>query len=291
MSDSLRLRRSALFVPASNDRALEKATGLTADVLILDLEDSVTPEMKVAARRKVRDLLSRQAFHGRQVVVRVNDLHSKWFREDLEATASLSLNGIVIPKVNSADDLHVSLEALCEAGASDTLDVWAMLETPRSVLNAGEIALATPRLAVLVMGTNDLTRELHALHVPGRQPLLYALSTCLLAARLGGQTILDGVYNRPHDLSGFEAECMQARQLGFDGKTLIHPNQVEPCNRAFSPSASELERARRIIDGFEQARANGTGVVTVDGQMIEYLHVDEARRLLAVADYLAAERE
>jgi citrate lyase subunit beta / citryl-CoA lyase len=193
----------------------------------------------------------------------------------------------VVPKVDSAGAVHAIEKALEAGGASDGTAVWAMLETPAATLRAAEICAASDRLTVLVMGTNDLAKELQAEHVPGRQPLLAGLGLCLLAARATGKVILDGVYNDIADAEGFEAECRQGRQLGFDGKTLIHPGQLEPCNRVFAPAADEVERAGRIIEAFEQAQAEGRGVVTVDGRMVENLHVDQARRILALAAAIA----
>ncbi len=188
----------------------------------------------------------------------------------------------MVPKVNSVADVAAIEKGLEAAGAPDHTKIWAMLETPIAMLHAEEIASASERLAVLVMGTNDLAKELHAEHVPGRQPLQFGLSVCLLAARAAGKVILDGVYNDIQDAEGFEAECVQGRQLGFDGKTLIHPSQVEPCNEVFAPAAAEVELAGRVIAAFEEAQAEGRGVVTLDGRMIENLHVDEARRVLAI---------
>ncbi len=206
----------------------------------------------------------------------------------MAAIAEAGPDAIVVPKINSVADVQ-AVEAALEAGdAPDHTRIWAMVETPVAMLHADEIASASERLAVLVMGTNDLAKELHAEHVPGRQPLLTGLGLCLLAARAAGKVILDGVYNDIGNVEGFEAECVQGRQMGFDGKTLIHPSQLDPCNRVFAPSEAEVERAATIIAAFEEAEAAGKGVVTVDGRMIENLHVEQARRTLAIADAIAA---
>jgi citrate lyase subunit beta/citryl-CoA lyase len=194
---------------------------------------------------------------------------------------------VVVPKINSAADVHAIERALEAGGAPDHTRIWAMLETPVAMFRAEEICSSSERLAVLVMGTNDLAKELHATHVPGRQPLLSGLGLCLLAARATGKVILDGVYNDIKDDAGFAAECRQGREMGFDGKTLIHPSQVEPCNAAFAPTADEVDKAARIIAAFEEAEADGRGVVTVDGRMVENLHVEEARRVLAITEAIA----
>ncbi|GAA4550360.1 CoA ester lyase [Amycolatopsis samaneae] len=277
-------RRSVLYMPGANERALEKAKTLPADALILDLEDAVAPDAKEAARERVCAAASSGDYGSREVTIRVNGLDTEWHDADLRAAAAAGPAAVVVPKVNSAAEVHNIERALELGGAPEHTKIWAMVETPVAMLRAAEIAGASERLTVLVMGTNDLAKELHAEFVPGRAPLLGGLSLALLAARATGKVILDGVYNDVKDLSGFEAECLQGRQFGFDGKTLIHPGQVEPCNRIFAPSAEEIDRSRRIIAAFEEAQAAGKGVVTVDGRMIENLHVDNARRVLALAD-------
>jgi len=287
MSD-LRPRRSVLYMPGANERALEKARTLPADALILDLEDAVAPDAKVEARARVCAAACSDGYGRREIAIRVNGLDTPWHSEDLAAAAAAGPDAVLVPKVSSAAQVHAIEAALVEAGAPDRTAIWAMLETPQAVLDAPEIVAASDRLTVLVMGTNDLAKELHAEQVPGRQPLLHGLSACLLAARQAGKVIVDGVYNDIKDEAGFEAECLQGRQLGFDGKTLIHPSQLEPCNRVFAPSDEEVVQARRIISAFEEAEAEGKGVVTVDGRMIENLHVDNARRALAMADAIAA---
>jgi citrate lyase subunit beta/citryl-CoA lyase len=269
---------------------LEKATGLPADALILDLEDSVAPDAKQEARERVVAAVARAAegaYGHREVTVRVNAPGTPWHEADLRAAAQAGPDAVVVPKVDSPATVHAVERALEAAGAPERTAIWAMLETPRAIFGAREVAAASRRLTVLVLGTNDLAKELHAEHVPGRAPLLTALSLALLAARDTGRVILDGVYNDVTDPDGFEAECRQGREFGFDGKTLIHPKQIEPCNRVFAPSAEEADRARRIIDAFREATAAGRGVVTVDGRMVENLHVEQARRTLALAEAVA----
>jgi citrate lyase subunit beta/citryl-CoA lyase len=281
---SLRPRRSVLYMPGANGRALEKAKTIPADALILDLEDAVAPEAKADARKRVTAAAACGEYGYRELTIRVNAPGAPWHADDLRAAAEAGPDAVVVPKVDSAQTVREVERALEAAGAPDTTAIWAMVETPRAMLDARHIAAASERLTVLVMGTNDLAKELHAEHVPGRAPLLTGLSLALLAARESGKAILDGVYNDVKDLEGFEDECVQGRQFGFDGKTLIHPAQVEPCNRVFAPSDEQTERSRRIIDAFEEAAREGRGVVTVDGRMIENLHVEEARRILALAE-------
>ena len=285
---SLRPRRSVLYMPGANERALEKAAGLPADALILDLEDAVAPDAKAEARERVCEAASSGRYGAREVAIRVNSAGTAWHDDDLRAAAGARPAAVVVPKVDSPATVHAVEKALEAGGATGTTAIWGMLETPVALLRAQEICAASDRLTVLVMGTNDLAKELRAEHVPGRQPLLTGLGLALLAARATGKVILDGVYNDIKDAAGFEAECVQGRQMGFDGKTLIHPSQLEPCNRVFAPAPDDVERSRRIIEAFEQAEAEGRGVVTVDGRMIENLHVDQARQTLAQADAIAA---
>lgn len=280
-------RRSVLYMPGANERALEKAKTLPADALILDLEDAVAPDAKEAARERVCAAAASGDYGSREVTIRVNGLDTEWHDADLRAAAQAGPAAVVVPKVNSAAEVHNIERALELGGAPDATKIWAMVETPVAMLHAEEIAAASERLTVLVMGTNDLAKELHAEFVPGRAPLLGGLSLCLLAARATGKVILDGVYNDVKDLAGFEAECLQGRQFGFDGKTLIHPGQIDPCNRVFAPSEDEVAQARKIIAAFEEAKAEGRGVVTVDGRMIENLHVENAQRILALAEAIA----
>jgi citrate lyase subunit beta/citryl-CoA lyase len=273
--------RSVLYTPGANERALEKAKSVPADALILDLEDAVAPGAKEQARERVCAAVAAGEFGGRVVAIRVNGTGTDWHDDDLRAAGAAGPDGIVVPKVASAQEVREIAAGLAAAGAPERTRIWAMLETPAAVLAAQEIAAATERLTVLVMGTNDLGTELHAEHAPGREPLLTSLSLCLLAARAAGKMILDSVYNDVRDVDGFEAECAQARRLGFDGKTLIHPGQVEICNTVFSPSEAELGNARRVIEAFEEAQRAGAAVVTVDGRMVEKMHVERARRLLS----------
>jgi citrate lyase subunit beta / citryl-CoA lyase len=281
-------RRSVLYLPGSNERALQKAKTIAADALILDLEDAVAPEAKVAARERVCAAVTSGDYGRRELTIRVNGLDTDWFAGDLRAVAQAGPAGVVVPKISSAADLHRVEKALERGGAPEHTAIWAMLETPVAMFAAQEIAAASPRLTVLVMGTNDLTKELQAEHVPGRAPLLTGLGLALLGARAQAKVILDGVYNDLQDAAGFEAECRQGRELGFDGKTLIHPSQVEPCNQVFAPTPAQIEESRAILQAWDQALAQGLGVATVNGRMIENLHVDTARRILAVAEAINA---
>jgi len=285
---ALRPRRSALYLPGANGRALEKAETLPTDALILDLEDAVAPDAKADARRRVCTAAASGGYGSREVTIRVNGIGTQWHDDDLRAVAEAGPAAVVVPKINSAADVHAIERALEAGGAPDHTTIWAMLETPVAMLHAEEITTASERLSVLVMGTNDLAKELRAEHVPGRAPLLTGLSLAVLATRLAGKEILDGVYNDVSDVDGFTAECRQAKQFGFDGKTLIHPRQVDPCNNTFAPTDGEIALSREIIAAFEAARGEGRGVVTVNGRMIENLHVEQAQRVLAVAEAIGA---
>lgn len=284
---AMRPRRSVLYMPGANERALEKAKGIAADSLILDLEDAVAPDVKAGARQRVCTAVRSGGYGGRELTIRINGLDTEWHADDLAAVAAAGPDAVVVPKINSAADVRAVEAALTAGGAPARTAIWAMVETPVAMLRAGEIAAASDRLTVLVMGTNDLANELGALAVPGRAPLLTGLSLCLLAAKAHGKVILDGVYNDVKDPDGFALECRQGRELGFDGKTLIHPSQVEPCNEAFAPTAGDIEQAREIIAAFDAANSQGRGVVTVNGRMIENLHVEQARRTLAQADAIS----
>jgi citrate lyase subunit beta / citryl-CoA lyase len=277
-----RPRRSALYMPGANDKALEKAKSLPTDAIIFDTEDSVSPDMKAVARDKVAAAATSGEYGERELTIRVNSIETEWFEADLRSAAAAGPAGVVVPKINSAADVAVVERILESAGAPDHTVIWAMLETPAAIENAVEIATSSDRLAVLIMGTNDLAKELRAALVPGRHPLLWGLGRCVNAARHAGKVILDGVYNDVKNPDGFASECRQGAEMGFDGKTLIHPTQIEPCNDAFSPDDDEIEYSRRVIEAFEQGMAEGKGVVTVDGKMIENLHVDNARRALAM---------
>ena len=284
MSD-LRPRRSVLYMPASNRRALEKATTIPCDGLILDLEDAVAPDDKPAARDAACSAAAGDAYGAREVAIRVNGADTEWHRDDLAAACAAGPDAVVVPKVNSADAVLHLVEAMAGFDAPDHTALWAMVETPAAMLHAEEIASASERLTVLVMGTNDLAKELYAAHVPGRHPLLPGLGLALLAARATGTAILDGVFNDVSDLDGFLAECRQGREMGFDGKTLIHPTQVEGANAAYAPSEQEVEDARGVVQAWEDGP--GSGVVTYRGRMVEGLHVEIARRTLAIAESIA----
>ncbi len=281
-------RRSALYMPGANPKALEKAKILPTDAVIFDCEDSVAPDMKAVAREAVAAAVQSGEYGGRELTIRVNGIDTEWFVADVRSAAAAGPAAIVVPKISSIEDV-ATVERLLEAsGAPDSTRIWAMLETPAAMEAAFAIASSSERLNVLIMGTNDLAKELHAALVPGRHPLLWGLARCVNAARASGKVILDGVYNDVKNPEGFAAECQQGAEMGFDGKTLIHPTQVEPCNDAFSPSESEIAQAQKIIEAFEAAQAEGKGVVTVDGRMIENLHVDNARRAIAISEAIAA---
>ncbi len=281
-----RPRRSVLYLPGNNERALEKARTLPVDGLILDLEDAVGPDHKESARENVCAAARSGDYGQREVTIRVNAAGTQWHEGDLAAACAAGPDGIVVPKVDSAEEVRELVAAMERHGTPDRTTLWAMVETPKAVLGVSEIAAASERLAVLVMGVNDLVKELGARHVPGRAPLLTSLSLALLAARQAGVVILDGVWNDVKDLDGFEAECRQGRDLGFDGKTLIHPAQVEPCNALFAPSAEEVEEARGVVEAWETG--SDAGVVTFRGRMVEGLHVEIARRVIATDEVIRA---
>ncbi len=283
MSDSLlRPRRSVLYMPGANERALEKAKGIDADALILDLEDAVSPDAKPEARERVCAAVTSGEYGHRELTIRVNGIGTEWHAADIAAAAKAGPDAVLVPKVNSAAEVLQLVAELEDAGAPDTTALWAMVETPIALLQAAEIAAAHDRLTVIVMGTNDVVNETYGLHVPGRNPVvLTSLSIALLAARAAGKVILDGVYNDVKNLEGFDAEARQGREMGFDGKTLIHPSQVEPANAVFGPSDEEIEHAKAMISTFEEGKAAGQGVVTFNGRMVEELHVRDARRILA----------
>ena len=287
VADTLTPRRSVLYMPSSNARALEKAKTIPTDALIFDLEDAVAPDAKPTARDQAVAAASSGDYGRREVTIRCNGLDTPWGADDLRAAATAGAAAVVIPKVSGPDHLAQVVAQLEKAGAPDDLAIWPMVETPAAIFAVREIA-AFERVAVLVMGTNDLAKELRAALVPGRHPLVPHLATALLAARDAGKAIVDGVYNNVKDAEGFEAECVQGAEMGFDGKTLIHPSQVEIANRVWAPSEDEVAQARTVIEAFEEAEREGRGVVTVDGRMIENLHVDNARRTLAVAEAVAA---
>ncbi len=288
MTDA-RPRRSALYVPAANARALEKIPGIDADVVLVDLEDAVAPAAKEGARSTALAAI-RRGLGRAEVVLRVNGAGTPWGAADLAAAATSGADAVLLPKVEGAESVREAERTLVAAGAPASLALWAMIETPAGVLRAAEVAAATPRLACLVAGTSDLVKDLRARHTPGRMEVLVSLSLVVLAARASGLAALDGVHLDLSDDAGFEAACRQGRDLGFDGKTLIHPRTVDAANAAFTPSEEEMERARRIIEAHAVAEAEGKGVVVVDGRLVESLHVAEARRVVALSAAIAARR-
>jgi citrate lyase subunit beta/citryl-CoA lyase len=284
MTAAVRPRRSVLYMPGSNARAMEKARTLRADALILDLEDAVAPDAKALARDQVCDAVKARGFGKREVVVRINALSTAWGHADLEAAAAAKPDAILIPKVSSAAELR-DVEARLSAA---DVAVWAMIETPLAIFRLAEIAGAGGRLACFVMGTNDLIKEFHGQHTRDRQNLSAALSLSVAAGRAFGLSVIDGVHNDIADTDGFTETCRQGRAFGFDGKTLIHPSQIEPCNAVFAPAADEVEAARKIIAAFEQPENKGNGAIALDGRMVELLHAEIARRTIALADAIAA---
>jgi len=274
-----RPRRSVLYMPSSNERALEKAKTLPVDALILDLEDAVGVDAKDVARENACAAAASGEYGRRELTIRVNGIGTQWHEADLAAACAAGPDGIVVPKVNSAKEVKALVRAMEKHGAPERTRLWAMIETPTAIFNVRKIARESDRLAAFVIGTNDLVKELRADHVPGRTPLLTSLSMALLAGREAGIAVLDGVYNNVKDADGFRVECEQGRDFGFDGKTLIHPGQVEVCNEVFAPSEAAVEEAEGIIAAWEAGA--GAGVVTYNGKMIENLHVDIARRVLA----------
>lgn len=285
MSDDFRPRRSVLYMPSSNAKALEKAKTLPVDGIIFDLEDAVAPDAKVEARAAAAAAVESGAYGARELIIRVNSIGTEWHDDDVVAAAAAGPDVVLVPKVNSAEEVHQLVAALEAAGAPEKTTLWAMVETPIGMLNALSIAQASPRLTGFVMGTNDLVKELYAEHVPGRQPVITGLGLALLAARAAGIVIIDGVYNDVKDIDGFLAECEQGRQMGFDGKTLIHPGQVEGANTAFAPSEKAVEDARGVLEAWD---SRTTGVVTYNGRMVENLHVESAQRTLSIHDAILA---
>jgi citrate lyase subunit beta/citryl-CoA lyase len=275
-------------MPGSNARAIAKARTLPVDCVVLDLEDSVAPDAKPAAREGVRDALAAGGFGNREVVVRINGLDTEWWLEDVNVAVLGGANALLVPKVSSPDRLQHVADRLVDMSADHRIRVWAMVETPLAILRAQEIAAVArdveTRLSVFVMGTNDLAKETRTRLVPGRAPMLPWLMTCVAAARAYGIDIIDGVYNNLDDAEGFARECAQARDMGFDGKTLIHPSQIEACNEAFTPSAEEVAEARRIMAAFDRPENQGKGVIALDGRMVERLHAEAACRTVAVAE-------
>jgi citrate lyase subunit beta/citryl-CoA lyase len=289
---NIRPRRSALYMPGANARALEKAKTLPCDAVILDLEDAVAPDAKAAARDQVMAAVAARGFGAREVIVRINGLDTAWWLDDLSAAAKAHPDGILVPKVSKPAHLETVASRLIDIAADQKIHVWAMIETPIAIINAAKIAAMAQdveiRLAGFMMGTNDLAKETRARQVAGRGPMLSWLATAVLAAHAHGVDILDGVHNEIADAEGFRRECAQGRDMGFDGKTLVHPSQIAPCNAAFSPSEDDIAQARRIIAVFELPENRAKGVVQMDGRMVERMHADIARRTVALADGIAA---
>ena len=289
MSVAIRPRRSVLYMPGANERALEKAKTIDADALILDLEDSVAPDAKAQGRHNVCAAVRSGEYGHRELAIRVNSIGTAWHDDDIAAAAGAGPDAILVPKVESAEQVRRLVAAIEAAGAPDRTQLWAMIETPRALLHAEQIAKAHDRLTVIVMGTNDIVNETYGLHVPGRNPVvLTALSWTLIAVRAAGKVVIDGVYNDVRNEEGFLVEARQGREMGFDGKTLIHPSQVELANEAFSPSDADIERAQGLIAAFEEAKAGGAGVATYNNKLVEELHVRDAQRILAYAEALAS---
>jgi citrate lyase subunit beta/citryl-CoA lyase len=281
-------------MPGSNTRALEKAKTLPVDGVILDLEDAVAPDAKEKARAQVMQVVRAGGFGHREVVIRLNALDTPWFAHDFEAAIAARPDAILVPKISTAEQIEMIGTRLLDTHADHHVRLWAMIETPAAIFNIRELAAeaqdSESRLAGFVIGTNDLAKETRARLVPGRAPMLSWLSACVLAAHAYGIDVLDGVYNDIADTAGFAAECAQGRDMGFDGKTLIHPSQVEPCNAAFSPSAEESAQARKIIAAFDRPENHGKGVVQIDGRMVERMHADIARRTVAIAEAIEKAR-
>ncbi len=288
MAMTVRPRRSVLYMPGSNPRAMEKGKTLQADGLILDLEDAVAPDAKAQARTQIGAAIAGGGYGRRELIVRTNGLNTAWGYEDLVFAATSGADAVLLPKVESADLVRQAEQILVASAAPADLKIWCMMETPLAMLNAKEIAGASPRLGAFVMGTSDLAKDLHAAHTRDRLPMITSLGLCMLAARAYGLAILDGVYLDLNDDEGFAASCRQGVELGFDGKTLIHPKTLPAANAAFGPSADEVAHSRRIIDAFQVAVAEGKGVVLVDGKLVENLHVENARRLVALAEAIEA---
>jgi len=288
---TIRPRRSMLYMPGSNARALEKARTLAVDGVILDLEDAVAPDAKEAARAQVAQAVRGGGFGHREVLIRTNAIDTPWFAPDFEAATAAKPDGVLVPKISTPDQVEMIGQRLLDTHADHHVRLWAMIETPAAIFNIRALAAkaqdSESRLAGFVIGTNDLAKETRARIVPGRAPMLPWLASCVLAAHAYGIDLLDGVYNDIADSAGFAAECAQGRDMGFDGKTLIHPSQIEPCNDAFSPSAEEVGQARKTIAAFDRPENAGKGVVQIDGRMVERMHADMARRTVAIAEAIA----
>ena len=284
MPRTIRPRRSVMYMPGSNARALEKSKSVAADGLIFDLEDAVAPDAKDSARKQVCEAIHGGGYGQRELVVRVNGLSTPWGREDIVEACQTGTHALLLPKVQGAGYIREVLSIMDVAGAPESMAVWCMMETPLAMLHAERIASATPRIGALVMGTSDLTKDLAAQHTRDRLPMITSLGICMLAARAFDISILDGVHLDLQDMDAYEAICHQGHDMGFDGKTLIHPKQIEAANTIFGPTEEEVSWSKRIIGAHSEASAHGKGVVVVDGQLIENLHVQEARRVLQLAE-------
>lgn len=289
---TIRPRRSVLYMPGSNARAIEKAKSLPVDGVILDLEDAVAPDAKAAARQQVADAVAAGGFGPREVVIRTNAISSPWFADDIAAAIQAKPDAVLIPKIETAQQLELVGQRLLDGHADLRIRVWAMIETPHAIFNIEELGRAAAdsetRLSCFVLGTNDLAKETRARQVPGRTPMLAWLSMAVMAAHAGGIDVLDGVYNDIANADGFVRECEQGRDFGFDGKTLIHPNQIAPCNTTFSPAPDEIAQARAMIAEFAKPENRGKGVVQIGGRMVERMHAEMAERTVAIADAIAA---
>ncbi len=288
MSISSRPRRSFLYMPGSNARALDKGRRLAADALIMDLEDSIAPDAKTEARTTIVDELAKGGYGRREILVRINGLDTVWGQDDITAIAGTVADAILVPKVATVSDVLSVDTAMAAAGAPDDMAIWCMIESPLAILNIREIAAASPRLGGFVMGTSDLVKDIGALHTADRLPLVTSLGMTVLAARAYGLAIIDGVHLNLGDDAGFAASCRQGREFGFDGKSLIHPKTLAAANAAFGPSESDIDHARQVIETFEAALAEGKGVALLNGKLIENLHAETARQVLALADNIAA---
>ncbi len=283
----IRPRRSVLYMPGSNARAIEKARDIPADALILDLEDAVAPDMKDAARRQVADAVTARGFGKREVIVRINGLATAWGEADLTAAVAAKPDAILAPKISTLADLRALEDEFAKYNADPSIALWAMIETPLAILNIATLAGAGGRLACFVMGTNDLIKELRGQHTPDRGNLFAALGLSVAAARSYGLAAIDGVFNDIQDSGGFARHCEQAKSFGFDGKTVIHPTQVDACNTIFAPSADEVASARKVLAAFDLPENKGKGAIKLDGRMVELLHAEIARRTVALADAIA----
>ncbi|MEH6476144.1 MAG: CoA ester lyase [Sneathiella sp.] len=287
MSKSTRPRRSVLYMPGSNARAQEKAKSLSADGIILDLEDAVAPDAKAEARDIVCGNAATGGYGNREIIIRVNGLDTPWGRDDIIAASKAGPDAILLPKVESAEQVHELEDLMNEAGAPEGTTIWCMMETPLGILHAEEIASSSPRVDCFVMGTSDLVKDLQAKHTTMRLPVITSLGLCLLAGRAYDLTVLDGVYLDLSDADGFKASCDQGLEFGFDGKTLIHPKQLDDTNEVFAPSEAEIEYSRRVIIAFAEAEKEGKGVVLVDGTLVENLHVEIAKAKVELAEAIA----